>query len=80
MNEQDLIALIATMRSQWRNARTLRLFRKMELDAQDRDTVWVRHDREFLRLKKIQRHYTRIIRMLERRLNKKMARYGKKES
>jgi hypothetical protein len=79
MNEKDLLARIAAMRSRWRDARTRRLSRKKELTAQGGDTAWVRHDREYALLKKTQRHYTRVIRTLERRLNRRTARHGKKE-
>ncbi|OHD69812.1 MAG: hypothetical protein A2W19_09560 [Spirochaetes bacterium RBG_16_49_21] len=79
MNEEDILAGIAALRSGWRDSRDRRLFCKRELAAQGKDAAGVRHDGEYKRLKKTQRHYTKLIRRLERILNRKRARHEKKD-
>lgn len=74
MNEKDIRGGLESLRIQWRNARGLKLSRKRELMNQGRDVAIVRHDLVYRIHKKAQRHFAKLVRHLESRLNRKRAR------
>jgi hypothetical protein len=74
MNEKDMRAGLESLRIQWRNARGYKLSRKRELMNQGGDVAAVRHDRVYRIYRKAQRHFARLVRHMESRLNRKRAR------
>jgi hypothetical protein len=79
MNQEQVRKDIARAREEWRINRDGKLSRKRELLAGSGDTAAVRRDRVYREFRKRQRHCAAIIRHLERRLNRTLAR-EKKES
>ena len=70
---------LESLRIQWRRERGLKLSRKRELMSQGRDMAGVRHDREYRIHRKAQRHFARLVRHLERKLNRQRARGEQKK-
>jgi hypothetical protein len=77
MKEEEMRRAIALARGEWRIARDGKLARKRELLAASADIAAVRRDRGYRDLRKKQRHCAAIIRHLERRLSRKLAREHK---
>ncbi len=70
MNEREMRDELQKLRDQWRSARDQKLLRKTELRRDGMDTHGVRHDREYRVHRKAQRSLSKLIRHLERRLNR----------
>lgn len=65
---------IQDRRAQWRIVRAKRLQRKKELMSQGIDIKEIRRDGLFRRLKKEQQSLSKVIKHIERKINKKFAR------
>ena len=74
LDADELKERIAELRGRWRAARDGRLSRKKDLLAGGMDAAGVRHDRTFRALVKQQRRAGTLIRQLEKKLNRKIAR------
>jgi hypothetical protein len=75
-----IIEELETRRALWRNVRDERLKLKRELEASGLDKTAVRKDLEHRRLHKEQDRLSTIIKHIEKRLNRKRANLGKKET
>jgi len=71
---EEIKADLESHRNEWRNIRNLRLRRKRSLEAEGLDKASIRKDGEHRELRKKQDHLTKVIRHIEKKLNRKIAR------
>ncbi len=71
---EQIRADLESKRNEWRNIRDLRLRRKRFLEAEGSDRASIRKDREHRDLQKKQDRLAKVIRHIEKRLNRKTAR------
>jgi hypothetical protein len=64
-------------REEWRRLRELKLDRKRVLAAGSLDKKQIRQDAVYRKLEKEQAHLAKVIKHIEKRLNRKMARLNK---
>ena len=72
MNPEQLIHERDKLRIKWRDARTERLNLKNTLISLGKTVIEVRHNKHYIKLKKEQRHLSRMIKHIENKISREI--------